>query len=338
VRRRLLRPPRAVAVLVLVLAIVAAALWLVPSNQYLILPDPAHPVAPLVKVKGERASRDGGGIYFVDVIVRRAKLFERLFPSIHSGAALVPESRINPPGVSDEARRRADLREMRRSQSVAAAVALRALGYRVVARPVGVLVSQVFHGTPAAGKLEPGNVIVAVDGLPVRTPAELRRIMRRHRPGDRVRFTVKTERRQQVVVLRTVADPDRPSRAVVGIVIDQAADIRLPVRVAIDAGGIGGPSAGLAFALDVMEELGRDVDRGYKVAATGAIALDGSVGEIGAVRQKVEGARQSDVDVFLVPAGENAEEARRHAAGLRVIAVKSFPQALQALATLPRRE
>jgi PDZ domain-containing protein len=82
-----------------------------------------------------------------------------------------------------------------------------------------------------------------------------------------------------------------------------------------------------------MEELGHDVLHGHKIAATGEINPDGSIGPIGGVKQKTIGAREAHVDAFLVPAGENAAEARKHAAGLRIIAVKTFPQALRALAT-----
>jgi PDZ domain-containing protein len=110
--------------------------------------------------------------------------------------------------------------------------------------------------------------------------------------------------------------------------------VKLPVPIMIDAGGVGGPSAGLAFALDIVRELGRNVTHGHKIAATGEIALDGSVGPIGGVKQKTLGARKAGVDAFLVPAGENAREAQRYADGLRIIPVKNFPQALRALATL----
>ena len=105
----------------------------------------------------------------------------------------------------------------------------------------------------------------------------------------------------------------------------------------IDLAGVGGPSAGLAFALDIVEELRGNVDHGLNVAATGEIELDGSVLPIGGVKQKVIGARRSGADVFLVPAGENADEARRHAGDLRIIPVESFRQALRALATLKRK-
>ena len=119
--------------------------------------------------------------------------------------------------------------------------------------------------------------------------------------------------------------------------MEQSADIELPVDVDIDLGGVGGPSAGLAFALDIMEELGRDVDRGNRVAATGAIELDGAVTPVGGLKQKTIGARRAGVDVFLVPAGENAAVAKANAAGLRIIPVHNFQQALRALKTLPRK-
>jgi PDZ domain-containing protein len=110
--------------------------------------------------------------------------------------------------------------------------------------------------------------------------------------------------------------------------------VRFPVDVRIDLGQVGGPSAGLAFALDVMEELRGGVDRGYRLAATGEIFLDGSVAKVGGIKQKTIGARRSGMDLFLVP-GDNAAEARRYADGLRIVPVDSFQQALRALATLP---
>ncbi len=121
------------------------------------------------------------------------------------------------------------------------------------------------------------------------------------------------------------------------MLLEQSASISLPFPVRITTGDIGGPSAGLAFALEVLDKLGRDVDRGYKVAATGELFLDGSVGPIGGVRQKIFGARESHVDIFLVPAGENAAVARANAGHVRVIAVESFQQALRALAALPEK-
>jgi PDZ domain-containing protein len=178
-------------------------------------------------------------------------------------------------------------------------------------------------------------VNVAIDGIKVRYLLDVHRLLSKHRPGDTVLIGVRRGSSLATLRVKTYADPNNPKRAVVGIVVEQAASIKLPFPISIDTGNIGGPSAGLAFALDLVDQLGRDIDRGYKVAVTGELSLDGAVQPIGAVKQKTIGARRSHVDVFLVPAGDNAREAGRYAGSLRIVAVHSFRQALQALSTLP---
>jgi PDZ domain-containing protein len=188
-------------------------------------------------------------------------------------------------------------------------------------------------GTPAVGRLDPDDIITAIDGKPVKTPGDVITVMAGHKPGDTVAFSIRRVGAARVVRVKTIPEP-ATDRAVVGITLRPAVDIHLPVDVRIDAGDVGGPSAGLAFALGILQELGRNIVRGHKIAATGEILPDGSVGSIGGVKQKTIGARQAHVDAFLVPAGDNAQEAKRYAHGLRIIAVKNFPQALRALATL----
>lgn len=330
--RRALSPGRiALAVLSLVL-VALLSLWLIPSNTYIFLPDRARPVDPLISVQGGHKT---GGIYFVDIFVRKATWIERLWPGIHEGAELVPKDSVLPKGVSEQQRQQADKREMTRSQSIAAAVALRAAGYRVVAKPTGVLIEQVAGDVPAAGKLLPTDVIIATNGKTVRSPTDLRREIGRLHPGDPVRLAVRRGAELKQVVVRTVADPAHSGRAIIGVIVSQAAFIKLPLRVKIDAGNIGGPSAGLAFALDILDQL-KDIDHGRRVAATGQIELDGTVSAIGGVRQKTIGVRRSGIRIFLVPAGDNAVEARRYAKGLRIVPVHSFRQALRALATLAK--
>lgn len=318
-------------------AIALGAAWLIPSSSYLLLPDRAKPLESLVKVEGEKDTGPGG-IYYVDVIVREASLLEELVSGLRpDGADLVPSEQLVPPGSNFAERRRQNLRQMDRSEQVAAAVALRELGYKVDAKPEGALVVAVAPDAPAAGKLEPTEVIVAVDGSPVGTPEDLRRLIAKHKPGETVRLRVRAGGATRTVEVGTIESTDEPGRPIVGIQVEQFADIKLPLEVDIDLGGVGGPSAGLAFALDVVDELRGNVDRGLRVAATGEIELDGSIAPIGGVKQKVIGARRSHADVFLVPAGDNAAEARRHAGDLRIIPVESFGQALRALATVPKK-
>ena len=331
--RRHITPWRVVGAVVLLLLVTLLILVRVPSGQYLLLPDIAHPVAPLVKVEGARRQPGAGSIYFLDVIERQASELERLFPWIHSNATLVPAGDILPPCSTAAQAEQAQMQEMSFSQHVAATVALRKLGYHVGVRPTGVVVSQLIGGTDAPCNLQPMDIVVAVDGKPTLTQTALHTALGRVKPGDVVRLRLRRGGKFLTVPIKTV---DEGGRALVGFVPEQAAKFKLPVRVSIDAGNVGGPSAGLAFALEVMQKLGRNVTHGHRVAATGEMELNGAVAPIGGVRQKVVDAHKAGVQVLLVPAGSNAREARRYAPGqLRVIPVRTFDQALHALATLP---
>ena len=334
--RRHLTPAKIAGAVVFLLLVTLGALWLAPSSDYILLPDRAHPVAPLVRVQGGHDPRGKGGIFFVDVFERRASELESIFPWIHHGATLVPAKLLVPPGESDQAVRQADLRAMQVSQQIAAAVALRKLGYRVAAKPSGVVVNEIETESHANGVLHPGDVIVAVNGVATPTVLSLRHEIDKFSPGDTVTLRVTRGNEKQIVSVKTIADPLHKGRAIVGFSPDQAADIKLPLNVQIDAGNVGGPSAGLAFTLEVLAELGHDVTHGYNVAATGEIALDGRVGAIGGIKQKTYGVKDAGADVFLVPVdGRNAADARRYAGGLKIIPVTSFSQALRALAKLP---
>ena len=313
--------------------VTAIVLWTVPGNEFILTPDKAKPLAGRVMVEGSRPS-GGGDVYYVDLYVRRARVLEQLLPFTRpEGSTVLPEHALLPPGTTDEERDRQNAADMERSEQIASVVALRALGYDVVATPRGALVIGVASDVPAAAKIDAGDVIVAVDGVPIRTPANLRREIGRRKPGDDVRLTVRRERKALDVTVRTVPSPTDPSRPIVGITVDQEADIELPFDVDIDLGRVGGPSAGLPFALEIARKLGRDVTHGCKIAATGELALDGTVLPIGGIKQKTIGARRADVDFFLVPAGRNADGARENADGLTVIPVESFQQALRTLTT-----
>ncbi|HWX09579.1 MAG TPA: PDZ domain-containing protein, partial [Gaiellaceae bacterium] len=187
---RLLSPARLAGTAVALILVTGVVLFRIDSSDYILLPDRAHPVAPLVHVQGGKVPPGPGGIYFVDVFERRATELESLFPFIRSGATLVPAQLIVPPGVSDNALRRADLREMSISERVAAAVALHQLGYHVVARPSGVIVSALAFGSHAIGKLQPTDVIVAVNGTKTPTIAKLRAVLAKVKPGQSVTLSI----------------------------------------------------------------------------------------------------------------------------------------------------
>jgi len=328
-------PGRLAASGLFLLVAAAFVLWLAPARGYDIrLVDPAHPADPLVTVPGEKPNHSPGNVYFVDVREREARLLERLFPFVRAdGSSLVKAPPI-PSGVEQQI----GVQDMQQSQKVAAVVALQHLGYKVGARSDGVTIVLVDPSAPAAKVLRTNDVILTADGQKVTSVVRLRAVLATRRPGDTVRITYRRDGKVGSAAIKTIADPQDPRRPLIGVSARDALHVTLPVKIKIDAGGVGGPSAGLAFALDILQELGRNVTHGRRVAATGELGLDGTVGPIGGVKQKTLGVRKAGVDVFLVPAGQNAQEARRYADGLKIIPVKNFPQALRALATLPREK
>jgi len=324
---RLLARRFGAAALVFLVAVVAVLVYaqLTYSSSYLLLPDTPHALAPLVKVKAARKS-DSGSLYFVDVIERRATLAERYLPFLRRDGTLLPQQDIGPSSV--------DAASMTLSQKVAKVVALRALGYKIAVR-TRVVVQSTKAGTSAAKQLRPGDVITALDGKPVSSYAQLHDLVSRHRPGERVRVTFTRKGIEHTVTVRTFALPGDPSSTLIGVTISEPLSVKLPIKVTIDTGNVGGPSAGLAFALELTDKLGRDIDRGFRVAATGELSLDGAVHAIGGVKQKVIGARRAGIQIMLVPVdGDNAKEARRYAGTMKIIPVTSFQQALHALATV----
>jgi PDZ domain-containing protein len=319
-------------------AALLAVVVFVPTGSYVFVPNEAKPLEGRVEVEGEKPQDDAGGIYYVDVSVRPANWFERLLPFTRpGGATLVPESDVVPDGSTRSIERQASLAAMARSEEVAAAVALREAGYDVGAEPRGTIVEAIAPDVPALNVLRTGDVIVEAGGREARTPLALREAVAAVEPGESIALRVRRDGKVLDLAVPTIDNPGEPGHPVIGIRIAQAAKIDLPIDVEIDLGDVGGPSAGLPFALDILQSLGRDIDRGYRVAATGEIELDGTVGPIGGVKQKVFGAREAGADVFLVPAGDNAREALRYAGKLRIIPVETFPQALRKLAALPSK-
>ena len=161
---------------------------------------------------------------------------------------------------------------MSSSQRIAAAVALRELGYKVT--PDGVVVSAVDVGAPADGVLEPDDVIVGANGKDIAGPEDLSQVMSGVKPGETVTLRIERDGAEQTVQVGTKASDDDPPRAIMGIIIEP--ELELPVDITIDTGEMEGPPPA-AFALDIIDELGpTDIDHGEKVVATGEIALDGS--------------------------------------------------------------
>ena len=337
-----MRRPRWPVALAAAFAVVVGAFyygWETQSGYYAFLPDNAHPAAKVVQAQGGRPPASGTGFYFVDVNLLHANLIQKFWAEhLVDGAALVPDKEILAPGQSNQQREHLDLQAMVSSQQTAEVVAEKALGKPVPVADLGAQLLGIESGDPAAkAGLKAGDIVTAVNGAPVHTAADMIADMKPVPPGQRVRLTLKQAGQ---VTLPTIASPDTPPHAIIGVSIGDAVQVgKIPVPVHFSTGDIGGPSAGLAFALEIYDSLsGRHLLRGHKIAVTGELDLGGGVHEIGGVDQKTIGAIDAGADTFLVPVGSNLTDARRTAHGrIRVIGVTSFMQALAAIRGLPPR-
>lgn len=313
--------------------------WETQSGYYAFLPDPAHPADKVVHAPGGKPPAGDSGFYFVDVNLLHANLIQKFWAEhLVDGASLVPDREILAPGQSNQQREIQDMHAMASSQETAQVVAEKALGDHVPVQLQGALVLAVERGDPAdkAG-INPGDIITRANGSPVHTEQGLVDAMKGVRPGTAVPFVFK---QAGPVTIKTVASSDPPHKAIIGVSIGDAVHIgKLPVHVHFTTGDIGGPSAGLAFALEIYDSLsGRHLLQGHKIAVTGELDLAGGVHEIGGVDQKTIGAIDAGDDTFLVPAGSNYQDAKREAHGrIHVIAVTSFAQALRVIRALPPR-
>lgn len=325
-----------VSLSLLVALLVAAGLTTIPYKT--LRPGSARPVAEHIYIDGVETYEPTHSVAFTTVSVGDATILEAL------GGWLDPEIDVFPREVIEgdrdaEENRRYNAELMDVSKLTATTVALRTLGYEVTLHTSGTVVRRMAEGSPAAEVLQLDDVIVAVDGEPVDAEGELSELLQVGGIGAQHLLTVERppgSDQRVAVPITTVEDPQSPGRAIIGVAgQDRYASVDLPFDVTIDTGRVGGPSAGLAFTLALIDVLTPgDLTGDLKVAVTGTIDMAGNVGIVGGAAQKAAAVRDQGYDVFLVPAGEEDEVLAAVGSSLRVVPVGTLWEALEALAAL----
>jgi PDZ domain-containing protein len=322
-----------VAAVVLVAAIAAVFIRL---PYVVISPGDATPVDRVVRISGAPTYPHRGSLLFLTVSVSngRPNVYRTLVGWLSSDQDVQPE-RKELGCLSRDENNRQNVMLMDDSQQIAKTVALSRLGLRVTARSAGVIVFDVASDSPACGRLLVGDRILAVDGKPVAKASDVGPLVRGRPPGQRVTFTVQrgTERSDVTVATKKTESGPFKGLPIVGITPSDDVKFTFPsgLDIRIDAGPVTGPSAGLAFTLTLLDKLTPgDLTAGRNVAVTGAMGLDGNVGDVGGVSQKAVTARHAGAKLFIVPADEE-REARQHAGSMRVVGVRTLEDALRAL-------
>jgi len=286
----------------------------------------------VIVIEGQETFPTEGNLDLTTVLVTRAdaevQLLDALRMWVDPEIAIIPREQIYPADVRAEVVSERNAEQMVTSQQNAIAAALRELDIVVLDR---VVVESIVEGAPALDLLEAGDVILAVDGTEVAAANEVGELITTREPGEDVIFTVKRDGEQLEITVPTEQAAQGDPRAVVGIL--PAMGFEFPFEIEITLGEeIGGPSAGLVFALGIVDKLTPGaLTEGAYVAGTGTIEADGTVGPIGGIQQKVSAARDVGADVFLVPADDCSAAVAAGVEGIQLVRVETLADARASL-------
>ncbi|MED1949100.1 SepM family pheromone-processing serine protease [Brevibacillus centrosporus] len=332
---------------VLALASVALGLsFFVPTNYYITRPGSAIDLAPMIEVEGGK--KDETGTFMLTTVrMGEANLAWYVYAQVSPDAELMQKELVVSQGESNEDFVKREQAVMDNSQKLAEAVAFKLAGYDVKVEKQGVWVMGTIDGYPAKKELKIGDVITSVDGVPTPEAKDLLQILSKKKAGDTVLLAYVRDGQEAKTMLTLVTLPESKSVGI-GVRPDNKQNIVIPKKVNIASQGIGGPSAGLMMTLEIYDQLKTDADmtKGYKIAGTGTIALDGTVGRIGGINHKVVAADKAGADIFFAPqdtpgADSNYEEAlataKRIGTKMRIVPVKTVNDAVAYLNEQPKK-
>ncbi|MFJ2767834.1 PDZ domain-containing protein [Streptomyces sp. NPDC087300] len=304
-----------------------------------------HDGEPVLQISGHKTYPTTGNLNMTTVRVTSADYKMNLAEAVYGWLAhdniVVPHDTLYPDGKTEQQSSQENAEEFSQSQESAKVAALKELDIPVKSQ---VIASTVFKDSPAEGKLHAGDVIRKVDGTPVREWTDVAKLVTKHKAGQDVVFTVvpvkeaaaaekagKEPTRTEDVKMTT--DKASDGRAVVGI--EAGTDHTFPFTIDIKLADVGGPSAGLMFALGIVDKLTPDDLTGGKfVAGTGTIEDNGKVGPIGGIEMKTVGARAKGAEYFLTPKDNCATAAKDVPDGLTLIKVDTIDDAVKSLKDL----
>jgi PDZ domain-containing protein len=290
---------------------------------------------PVVVVDGLPTYPADGSLRFLTVVIKGGPghpvdAWDLLGAWLDPARDVYPVDQMFDPHANEQQVAEESAIQMEGSQEEAKAVALRAVGEKV---PTHVVVAQVLGTSKAKGLLEAGDRFVSVGGTAASDPDAIRAAIQRVKPGDTVSIVVTRSGKRERVQVPTVAGTG--GRTAIGVLLGVEHDF--PVKVTINAGDVGGPSAGLMFALAIYDKLTPGSLTGnHAIAGTGTIDDQEQVGPIGGIRQKLEGARGAGSDYFLAPAANCPEVVGHVPDGLQVVKVGTFDEAVSAVEAIAK--
>ncbi len=297
----------------LVLAGMTAAAFLIELPYYLIQPGSVRAAEQRVDVEGARSYTTDGEVMFTTVYLSRATPALMVRAWLDDAVQVRTESEMYPDGDREE-NQRLSRQRMDLSKLTATRVALEQVGIDASYVADGARVLGVVESGPSDGVLQLDDVIVGVDGGEVAMPADIADELGDRVPGDTVDVEIERGGAGDPKEVRIVLgeSPSDSTRPVLGVEVEPAnPEVDSPVSVKVDSGDVSGPSAGLAWTLAIIDRLTPgSLTGGRRIAVTGEMLDDGTVGPIGGIAQKVSAVKRAGIDVFIYPASTPEQEQR----------------------------
>lgn len=309
-------------------------------SYYITAPGVAMPLQEIITV--ENGTKDAvGAFYLTAVSSKQANLFSFLLINLFhpKGLKLSPKEETIPQGIEINEYIRYMEEMMNESQEYAKIIALQEMGYKTQISGQGAKISEVLEISKAKKILQPGDVIIGVNGDRVKLASDAVRLVKSYSKGQVITLTVKRDNQVIDIDVETIESSEDPEKASIGILIftDQR-EIDFPLEIKILTKNIIGSSAGTMFTLEIINQLhAEDLTRGYKIAGSGTINPDGSIGTISGVTQKVLASEREGADFFLT-SPENYPAAVNAASKLKVIEINSIKEAVDFLLGLPAKK
>jgi PDZ domain-containing protein len=282
----------------------------------------------IIVIKGRQANKTSGNLNLttVDVTTKKVTAFQALIGWLQHDRVVVPRSAIYPPGQSEEQINQQDTQQFASSQNNATAAAFCELKYQ---KGFGVL--DVDANAGAKDKLRAFDQLLSLDGTPVDSQQKLTAVLANRKPGETVTVAFKRLGKAMTASIKLSPPGQGQTGARIGITVGE--QCFAPFEVDLGLGDqIGGPSAGLMFALGIMEKVGpTDLTKGKYIAGTGEIQSDGKVLPIGGIQLKMIAARRAGASIFLAPKDNCADVRGATPKGLNVIRVDALHDAVQDL-------
>ncbi len=309
---------------------------IIKVDYFITAPGVALPLEEIITV--ETGEKDANGAFYLTAVTsQQANLFYYLYISIFKprGIEINPKQETMPLDFDMDEYVKIMEDMMYESQILAKIVALRQMGYETHISGSGAEVIEVMESSKAKDILQEGDIIVAIDEEPVNLALEAVDLIQRQEIGDLVKMEVKRDDDLLTLNVPTMEIEENSGKASIGIyIMTYLREIEFPFDVQIDAENIIGPSAGMMFSLEIVNQLHpEDLTHGYKIAGTGTINLDGEVGPIDGITQKIIAAESQGAEYFLAPK-ENYDEAITVDTTLKVIRIDTFEDAVTFLEEL----